>query len=81
MQLVDGAVRDGLTLEGAVALANHAQTQGRAPAGLLWHWLDDVHRWRSVLDDADLAARERRARLAPSERVVDRGPVRVADVL
>lgn len=78
--LIDGALDEGLELADVPRLCRLAKTQGASPPGLLWHWLEDVHRWRSVLADADLAARERRARLAPSVGTgEDRGPVSLAE--
>lgn len=74
-QLVDGALEHGASVEDLERLAVAAQ--GRVDR--FWHWVGDVHRWRDVLEDTDLAARERRARRAPSERSADRGPIRLVE--
>jgi hypothetical protein len=76
--IIDQTLEDGLTDPELLELLRLADDQGDQPAGLLWHWLGDVHRWRSVLDDARLAARERRARAAPSAIEVE--PRRLAEV-
>lgn len=77
---IDDAIGEGLGVRDVDVLVRQAQRQATgAPAALVWHWLADVHLWRGVIADAELAARERRARRAPSERTTDRGPVRLAE--
>lgn len=65
---IDQALEDGLAFEQLPTLIALAKVQGTEPARLLVHWLGDVHRWRGVLADAELAERERHGRSAPSAR-------------